>query len=49
MFGTLVNMLAISAGSLAGLFFKGGIPANCQRTVIQALGLAVILKGIVIL
>ena len=46
MFGTLVNTLAIAAGSLLGLAFRGGIPLHYQQTVIQAIGLAVILVGI---
>lgn len=45
-FGTLVNILAIAAGSLVGLAFRGGIPLNYQQTVIQAIGLAVVLIGI---
>lgn len=46
MFGTLVNTLAIAAGSLLGLAFRGGIPLHYQQTVIQAIGLAVILVGL---
>ncbi|MDO9111292.1 MAG: DUF554 family protein, partial [Desulfatirhabdiaceae bacterium] len=45
MFGTLVNTLAIAAGSLLGLAFRGGIPLHYQQTVIQAIGLAVVLIG----
>jgi hypothetical protein len=45
-FGTLVNILAIAAGSLVGLAFRGGIPLHYQQTVIQAIGLAVVLIGI---
>lgn len=45
MFGTLVNILAITAGSLFGLAFRGGIPLHYQQTVMQAIGLAVILIG----
>jgi len=44
-FGTLVNTLAIAAGSLVGLAFRGGIPLHYQQTVIQAIGLAVVLIG----
>jgi uncharacterized membrane protein YqgA involved in biofilm formation len=44
-FGTLVNILAIIAGSLVGLAFKGGIPLHYQQTVMQAIGLAVVLIG----
>ncbi len=45
MLGTLVNVLAIAAGSLIGLAFRGGIPGHYQKTVIQAIGLAVMLIG----
>ncbi len=45
-FGTLVNILAIVAGSLVGLAFRGGIPLHYHQTVIQAIGLAVVLIGI---
>lgn len=45
MFGTLVNVLAIAAGSLIGLAFRGGIPKHYKQTVIQAIGLAVMLIG----
>ncbi|MBI5592388.1 MAG: DUF554 domain-containing protein [Deltaproteobacteria bacterium] len=45
MFGTFVNTLAIAAGSLVGLAFRGGIPLHYQQTVIQAIGLAVVLIG----
>lgn len=46
MFGTVVNTLAIIAGSLAGLVLKGGIPKAYMDTVMQAIGLAVILIGL---
>ncbi len=46
MFGTFVNTLAIIAGSLAGLVVKGGIPKAYMDTVMQAIGLAVILIGL---
>lgn len=46
MFGTFVNTLAIIAGSLAGLVVKGGIPKTYMDTVMQAIGLAVILIGL---
>ncbi len=45
MFGTLVNILSIIAGSLFGMAFRGGIPLHYQQTVMQAIGLAVILIG----
>ena len=46
MFGTVVNVLAIIAGSCIGLIFRGGIPMSYQQTVIQAIGLAVAIIGI---
>lgn len=45
MFGTFVNTVAIIAGSLVGLAFRGGIPLHYQQTIMQAIGLAVILIG----
>jgi uncharacterized membrane protein YqgA involved in biofilm formation len=44
--GTLVNCVAIIVGSLVGLLFKNGIPEKYNQTVMQAIGLAVILVGI---
>lgn len=44
--GTIANVFAIVAGSLAGLFIKSGIPQKFRDTVMQALGLAVIVIGI---
>lgn len=46
MFGTIVNTLAIIAGSLVGLIVKGGIPKAYMDTVMQAISLAVILIGL---
>ena len=46
MTGTIVNALAIILGSLAGLFFRKGIPARYNATIMQAIGLAVILVGL---
>jgi len=43
MIGTIVNTLAIIAGSLVGLLLRGGIPSQYKQTIIQALSLAVIL------
>ena len=45
MTGTIVNTLAIIAGSLAGLVFRKGIPEKINATIMQAIGLAVILVG----
>lgn len=46
MLGTIVNCLAIVAGSLVGLFFKNGIPERYNKTVMQAVALSVVLVGI---
>ncbi len=46
MFGTIVNSVAIIAGSLIGLLFKGGISQSYKTTVMQAVGLAVVLIGL---
>jgi uncharacterized membrane protein YqgA involved in biofilm formation len=44
--GTIVNTLAIIAGSLIGLVFRGGIPKKYNVTIMQAISLAVILVGL---
>ena len=46
MLGTFVNCVAIICGSLVGILFKNGIPEKYNQTVMQAIGLAVILVGI---
>jgi uncharacterized membrane protein YqgA involved in biofilm formation len=46
MLGTVVNALAIIAGSLLGMVLRGGIPERYSRTIIQAMGLVVILIGL---
>lgn len=45
MLGTLANVAAIIAGSLAGLLFKGKIPEKYHQTIMQAISLGVILIG----
>ncbi len=45
MLGTIVNCLTIIAGSLVGMIFRNGIPEKYNQTVMQAIGLAVILIG----
>ncbi len=45
MLGTIVNCLTIIAGSLVGIFFRNGIPEKYNQTVMQAIGLCVILIG----
>lgn len=46
MTGTIVNTIAILAGSLLGLIFRKGIPAKFNATIMQSIGLAVILVGL---
>lgn len=46
MLGTIVNALAIIAGGLLGLFFRGRIPVKYSTTVMQGISLAVILIGL---
>ena len=46
MLGTLVNTIAIIAGSLMGLVFRGGIPKKYNVTIMQALSLVVVLIGL---
>jgi len=44
--GTIVNTLSIIVGSLVGLLFRGSIPEKYNRTLMHAIGLAVILIGL---
>ena len=46
MLGTIVNCLAVIAGSLVGILFRNGIPEKYNQTVMQAIALPVILIGI---
>jgi len=46
MLGTIVNSLAIIAGSLLGLFFSRGISDNYKEIILSAIGLSVVLIGI---
>ncbi len=46
MFGTIVNVLAIIAGSLVGILCRDGIPERYNKTIIHAISLSVILIGI---
>lgn len=45
MIGTLINMIAILAGSALGLLLRKGIPDRLRDTVMQGLGLCVLLIG----
>jgi uncharacterized protein len=44
--GTIVNTLSIIVGSLIGLLLRGGIPERYSRTIMHAIGLAVVLIGL---
>ncbi|MDP4093964.1 MAG: DUF554 domain-containing protein [Bacillota bacterium] len=44
--GTLVNTAAIIAGGTAGTFIKKGLPERFKNTVMQAIGLSVLIIGI---
>lgn len=46
MFGTIVNVFAIIAGSLTGVALSGGIPKKYTDTIMEGIGLAVILIGL---
>lgn len=46
MLGTIVNALAILAGSLLGFVLKGGIPERINDTIIKGLSLCVLIIGI---
>lgn len=46
MLGTIVNALAIVAGSLIGLLFSKGIPEHYKVTVQNGVGLSVVLIGL---
>lgn len=45
MLGTIVNTAAIIMGGLIGLLFRGNIPEKYSRTIMHAVGLAVVLIG----
>lgn len=44
--GTLVNCLAILGGGLGGLLFGNALPEKLKKTIIQGIGLAILLIGI---
>lgn len=46
MLGTIVNSLAIIIGSLLGIALKGGIKENYKNTIMDGIGLAVVIIGI---
>ena len=43
--GTLINIVAVLAGSAAGVWFGGRLPARTTRTVTDALGLTTLVIG----
>lgn len=46
MLGTIVNAVAICAGTLLGVFLRSGIPNKYKETSVTALGLAIVLIGL---
>ena len=44
--GTIVNCIAVAAGSSLGVFLKGGLPRRFETTIMQALGLCTFFIGI---
>ncbi len=46
MVGTIVNAVAIIAGGLVGIMFRGGIPEKYNKTIMHAISLAVLVIGI---
>ncbi|SES87531.1 hypothetical protein SAMN05660297_00809 [Natronincola peptidivorans] len=46
MLGTIVNALAIIIGGMLGLLLRKGIPDNYKSTVMQGLGLSVLVIGL---
>lgn len=46
MIGTITNAIAITAGGLIGILLRKGLPEPVKETVMQGLGLSVLLIGI---
>lgn len=46
MTGTIVNIISIIAGTLAGIILKKGIPERINVTIIQGLSLAIVVIGL---
>ncbi|MDD4334019.1 MAG: DUF554 domain-containing protein [Desulfotomaculaceae bacterium] len=46
MTGTIVNASAIVLGALVGLLFRKGMPERMRNTIMQGLGLAILLIGL---
>lgn len=45
MLGTIVNAVAIVAGGLVGVLLKGGLPEKVSQSIMQGMGLCIILIG----
>ena len=46
MIGTIVNAAAIVLGAMIGLLFKKGMPERVRNTIMQGIGLAILLIGL---
>lgn len=46
MLGTIVNAVAIVVGSVVGILIKGGLPEKMSKTIMQGVGLCVLLIGV---
>ncbi|HBR01617.1 MAG TPA: DUF554 domain-containing protein, partial [Ruminiclostridium sp.] len=44
--GTVVNVVAVIIGGMCGVLLKKGIPDRYKTTIMQAIGLSVIIVGI---
>ncbi len=44
--GTIANSVAIVVGAVFGLFFKRGLPEKFQKTMMEAIGLCVVVIGV---
>jgi len=44
--GTIINILAIIIGSTIGMLLRKGIPERFKSTIMQAIGLAVVIIGV---
>lgn len=44
--GTIINVIAIIVGAGGGLLLKNGIPERMKRTIMQGIGLAVVVLGL---
>ncbi|HHW11960.1 MAG TPA: DUF554 domain-containing protein [Firmicutes bacterium] len=44
--GTIINVIAIMVGAGGGLLLKNGIPERMKQTIMQGIGLAVVMLGL---